>query len=64
MNDPAVDLLLKMIEVDPGKRISAKDALRHEFFMEEDGDGGQTRQYGAMEIGEKDRDKGEIRETT
>lgn len=39
MNDPAVDLLLKMIEVDPGKRISAKDALRHEFFMEEDGNG-------------------------
>lgn len=63
MNDPAVDLLLKMIEVDPGKRISAKDALRHEFFMEEDGNG-QTRQYGAMEIGEKDRGKGEIRETT
>ena len=27
-----MDLLLKMIELDPSKRITAKEALEHEYF--------------------------------
>ena len=32
VNESAIDLLKKMLEYDPDCRISAEDALRHEFF--------------------------------
>lgn len=33
-DDLAFDLLAKMLEVDPEKRISAEKALKHDFFTE------------------------------
>lgn len=33
-NKAALDLLQKMLEVDPEKRVSAKDALNHKFFTD------------------------------
>lgn len=33
-NKVALDLLIKMCEVDPEKRISAEDCLRHRFFTD------------------------------
>ena len=32
LDDLGVDLLLKMLQIDPDKRISAQDALQHKFF--------------------------------
>ena len=36
MNPVSKDLLLKMIEKDPQKRISASEALKHPFITEKD----------------------------
>lgn len=35
MSDKARDLLSKMIEYDPSKRINVNDALNHPFFVED-----------------------------
>lgn len=36
MNYWAINLLGKMLDPDPKKRISAEDALKHEFFTEDE----------------------------
>ena len=33
--DAGIDLLKKMLEINPSKRISAQDALKHPWFIEE-----------------------------
>ena len=33
MPSRALDLLLKLIELDPSKRISAVEALQHDYFL-------------------------------
>ncbi len=33
MVDVAMDLLMKMVEINPQKRITAEEALKHTFFM-------------------------------
>lgn len=35
LSDAGVDLLLRCLEMDPKRRISAKEALEHEFFREQ-----------------------------
>lgn len=35
MNPKTIDLLTKMLEKDPSKRISAEAALNHSYFMSE-----------------------------
>lgn len=32
LDENGADLLSKMLEIDPNKRISANDALKHEYF--------------------------------
>ncbi len=35
LNDDCVDLIERLLTLDPKKRISAKDALKHEYFVNE-----------------------------
>ena len=34
MNDIEIDLMIKMLEMDPYQRIKAREALEHEYFDE------------------------------
>lgn len=34
MDDVAVDLLFKMVQLEPSQRISAKEALNHPYFKD------------------------------
>lgn len=34
MDETAVDLLIKMVQLEPSKRISAKEALQHPYFKD------------------------------
>jgi serine/threonine protein kinase len=34
MDECAIDLLTKMVQLEPSRRISAKEALEHPFFRE------------------------------
>src|SRR5271170_7373946 len=55
------DLLSKLFEYDPNKRITAMDALQHDFFYEEGGwtenvFEGQTVEYPLRKVTEQERD--------
>lgn len=35
MTDKGIDLLRKLLDFNPHKRLSAEEALKHEYFLEE-----------------------------
>jgi cyclin-dependent kinase len=40
MDETAIDLLTKMVQLEPSKRISAKEALNHPYFNDLRNSGG------------------------
>ena len=53
ISDEGVDLLEAMLDLNPNKRISVSEALKHPFFLKAQGEKNYTKKLAEMDVVEK-----------